>query len=196
MNKLYIAGIDEIPRRVTLEDNDELHLTIVCPPGYSGDINFRIDLLRPGVKLDMAGLSFCALGERQTFNVQVRHKVGGAVSRQLFKSIVGEKGRANFNGLIYVAPDAGKTKAYQESHSLLLSEGAISESHPELEIYTDDVECSHGSTVGYLNADERFYMQSRGIPEEEAVRLQILSFLSPILNRLPEEKRKALINRL
>jgi Fe-S cluster assembly protein SufD len=65
-----------------------------------------------------------------------------------------------------------------------------------LEIYTDDVECSHGSTVGYLNADERFYMQSRGIPEEEAVRLQILSFLSPVLNRLPEEKRKALIYRL
>jgi len=196
MNKLYIAGIDEIPRHVTLEDNDELRLTIICPPGYSGEINFRIDLLRPGVKLDMAGLSFCTRGERQTLNVKVRHEVGGAVSHQLFKSIVGENGCANFNGLIYVAPDAVNTKAFQESHSLLLSEGAVSESHPELEIYNDDVECSHGATVGYLNADERFYMQSRGIPEEEAARLQILSFLSPVLNRLPEEKRKSLIERL
>lgn len=196
MNKIFIAGIDEIPRRSTLETNDVLHLTIVCPPGYSGDINFEIDLLRPGVELDLAAISLCKGGERQSFNVQVRHMVGGATSRQLFKSIVGEKGYSNFNGLIYVAHDAQKTKAFQESHSLLLSEGAVSESHPQLEIYADDVECSHGSTIGYLNEDERFYMQSRGIPEKEAKRLQQLSFLSPVLARLPQEERESLIARL
>ena len=72
MNRIYIAGIDEIPQRCTLEDNDLLKVTIVCPPGYSSDINFAIDLLLLGVKLDLAGLYFCTRGERQNFNITVR----------------------------------------------------------------------------------------------------------------------------
>lgn len=196
MNRFYIAGIDEIPQYATLETNDSLRLTLVCPPGYSGDINFTIDILRPGVELDLAGLYFCTRGERQTFNVNVRHMVGGATSRQLFKGIVGGSGSAVFNGLIYVARRADGTKAYQENHSILLDEGAFAETHPQLEIYADDVECSHGATVGSLNEDERFYMQSRGIPGDEARRLQILSFLSPVLSRLPEENRGFLLERI
>ena len=196
MNRYYIAGIDEIPQHVTLEENDVLKLTIVCPPGCSSEINFGIDLLRPGVELDLAGVYFCSRGERQTFNISVRHMVGGATSRQLFKGIVGRGGSAVFNGLIYVAHGAEKTKAFQENHSIILDEGSFAETHPQLEIYADDVECSHGATVGSLNEDERFYMRSRGIPEAEARRLQILSFLSPILNRLPEEERNHLLERL
>lgn len=196
MKKLYIAGIDEIPQQTTLEDNDVVHLTIVCPPGYSGNINFSIDILRPGVELDMAGLYFCSRGEKQNFNINVRHMVGGAVSRQLFKGIVGGMGKCVFNGLIYVAPDSQNTRAFQESHGLVLTEGSVVETHPQLEIYADDVECSHGATCGYLNEDERFYMQSRGIPEEEARRLQILSFLSPVLSRLPKDRQDYLLSRL
>ena len=196
MNKLYIAGTDEIPMHVTLADNDVLHATIICPPGYSGDVNFRIDLLRPGVELDLAGLSFCPDGEKQTLKVEVRHEVGGAVSNQIFKSIVGKGGKAFFDGMIYVAHGADKTKALQESHSLLLSEGASAETHPQLEIYADDVECSHGATVGFLNEEELFYMRSRGIPEDEAKRLQVLSFLAPVLKRLPEEVKQSIISKL
>lgn len=196
MKKLYIAGIDEIPQQTTLEDNDIVHLTIVCPPGYSGNINFSIDILRPGVELDMAGLYFCSRGEKQNFNIKVRHMVGGAVSRQLVKGIVGGMGKCVFNGLIYVAPDAQKTRAFQESHGLVLTEGSVVETHPQLEIYADDVECSHGATCGYLNEDERFYMQSRGIPEEEARRMQILSFLSPVMSRLPKDRQDYLLSRL
>ena len=61
------------------------------------------------------------------------------------------------------------------------------ESRPQLEIYADDVQCSHGATTGYLNPDELFYLRSRGIPEPEARRLQMIAFLAPVLNRLPEE---------
>ena len=86
--------------------------------------------------------------------------------------------------------------ATQENHSILLDSVSSSETHPQLEIYADDVECSHGATVGALNADELFYLRSRGIPEEEARRMQILSFLSPVLNRLPEDKQKFLLDRL
>lgn len=196
MNRIYIAGIDEIPQRCTLEDNDLLKVTIVCPPGYSSDINFAIDLLRPGVQLDLAGLYLCPRGERQNFNITVRHMVGGATSHQLFKGILGQGGSAVFDGLIHVAPGAGKTTATQQNHSILLDSASSSETHPQLEIYADDVECSHGATVGALNEDELFYLRSRGIPEDEARRMQILSFLSPVLSRLPEDKQKFLLDRL
>ena len=148
MNRVYIAGIDEIPQHSTLSENDHLKLTIVCPPGYSGDINFSIDLLRPGVELDLAGLYCCSHGERQRFNIAVRHLAGGASSRQLFKGILASGGSAVFDGLIHVAHGAGQTKAFQENHSLLLDRESFSETHPQLEIYADDVECSHGATIG------------------------------------------------
>ena len=196
MNRVYIAGIDEIPQHSTLSENDHLKLTIVCPPGYSGDINFSIDLLRPGVELDLAGLYCCSHGERQRFNIAVRHLAGGASSRQLFKGILASGGSAVFDGLIHVAHVAGQTKAFQENHSLLLDRESFSETHPQLEIYADDVECSHGATIGYLDENERYYMCSRGIPEEEARRLQILSFLSPVLDRLPEEQKNFILGRL
>ena len=196
MKRVYIAGFDEIPQRLTLEENDLLQLTIICPPGYSSDINFGIDILRPGVELDLAGLYCCTRGERQNFNISVRHMVGGAKSTQLFKGILGRGGSAVFNGLIHVAPGAGKTVAVQQNHSLLLDEASTSETHPQLEIYADDVECSHGATVGSLNEDEQFYLRSRGIPEDEARRLQIQSFISPIMSRLSEEQRQFILERL
>ena len=97
---------------------------------------------------------------------------------------------------MYVAPDAQKTKAFQENHSILLSEGAVVETHPQLEIYADDVQCSHGATTGYLNHDELFYLRSRGIPEAEARRLQMISFISPVISHLPEEMQEQIISRL
>ena len=89
-----------------------------------------------------------------------------------------------FDGLIHVAPDAQKTEAYQENHSILLSGEAQVQTSPQLEIYADDVVCSHGATIGSLSEDELFYMRSRGIPEAEARQMQIQSFLSPVLSRL------------
>ena len=90
-----------------------------------------------------------------------------------------------------VAPDAQKTEAFQENHNILFTESAKVETRPQLEIYADDVKCSHGATVGRLNEDELFYMRSRGIPKEEAETLQMLSFLSPVI---PEGREKEIEN--
>ena len=87
-----------------------------------------------------------------------------------------------------MAPGAQQTEAYQENHNILLSEGARVETLPSLEIYADDVKCSHGATVGQLDADALFYMRSRGISEAEAKRLQMLSFLSPVIPEGREEE--------
>lgn len=193
-SRIYIIGKDEIPTEVSLKENERLDWTLVCLPGVSADVQIGISLDGPGAEVELAGLYLCKSDEKVTLNVNVRHNSGGCTSRQLFKGIVGGSANASFDGLIYVAHGAQKTKAYQENHSILLSATAKAESRPQLEIYADDVECSHGATTGFLGEDELFYMRSRGIPEKDARKLQIISFLAPVLERLPEELRDAVIS--
>ncbi|MBR5724915.1 MAG: SufD family Fe-S cluster assembly protein [Bacteroidales bacterium] len=185
-NRVYIIGRDSVPQYLRLDAGEELAMTLVVPPGTDVQLALEIDLTGPGASLDLAGLYLCREAERVDLRVLVRHSSGGGTSRQLFKGIVGGTARAAFDGLIYVAQDAQKTQAYQENHTILLSDAARVESRPQLEIYADDVQCSHGATTGYLNPDELFYLRSRGIPEAEARRLQMVAFLAPVLRRLPE----------
>ena len=98
-----------------------------------------------------------------------------------------------FDGIIVVAPDAQQTEAFQENHNIVLTDEAAVQTKPQLEIYADDVKCSHGATVGRLNEDELFYMRSRGVPEAEARALQMLSFLSPVIPEGREEEIRQII---
>lgn len=185
--RVYVFGRDSVPQYLRLEAGEELMMTLVMLPGTNLRIPLEVDLVGPGASLDLAGVYLCPDAEHVDLRVLVRHTSGGCYSRQLFKGIVGGTADAAFDGLIYVARDAQQTQAYQENHTLLLSATARVESRPQLEIYADDVQCSHGATTGYLNPDELFYLRSRGIPEAEARRLQMIAFLAPVLNRLPEE---------
>ena len=117
----------------------------------------------------------------------MHHRAPGCVSRQLFNGIAGGSSHVTFEGRIIVAPDAQKTEAYQENHNIVLSDQAHAETMPQLEIYADDVKCSHGATVGRLDEEALFYMRTRGVPEKDAKVLQMLSFLSPVT---PEDKRE------
>ena len=101
-----------------------------------------------------------------------------------------------FLGTIVVAPDAQQTEAYQENHNIVLTPEAKVHTQPQLEIYADDVKCSHGATVGQLSAEELFYMRSRGIPEAEARTLQMLSFLSPVIPEGREEEMENVLRQL
>ena len=184
-SRVYIIGRDEVPGRMRLAAGEKLRVTLVVPEGVSCSLAVEIDFDGPGAELDLAGAYTCSGDQKVELDVNLHHDAGGCVSRQLFKGIVSGNARAAFHGLVYVAPDAQKTKALQENHSILLSESARVESQPQLEIYADDVECSHGATVGSLDPEQQFYMRSRGIPEDEARRLQTEAFLAPVLNRLP-----------
>ena len=172
-----------MPSLLRLGAGDALRLTLVVPEGQSCTLAMEIDLDGPGASLDLAGASSSSGSEDVDVLVNVRHNVPGCRSEQVFKSVVGGSARVSFNGLVYVAQDAVRTVAHQQNHSLLLNEGAVAESRPQLEIYADDVECSHGATTGYLNPEELFYMRSRGIPEEVARSMQVEAFLAPILSR-------------
>ena len=195
-NKVYVIGRDSVPQYLRLEAGEELSMTLVVPPATDVRLALEVDLTGPGASLDLAGLYLCPDAENVDIRVLVRHDVPHCVSRQLFKGVVGGTARASFDGLIYVAQDAQKTEAYQENHTLLLSDTARVESRPQLEIYADDVKCSHGATTGYLNPDELLYLRSRGIPEAEARRLQMIAFLAPVLRRLPEPLAEEIYGRL
>ncbi|MCR4859339.1 MAG: SufD family Fe-S cluster assembly protein [Bacteroidales bacterium] len=184
--RVYVIGRDSAPQYLRLDAGEELEMTLVFLPGSRATLALEVDLCGPGASLDLAGLYLCPDAEQVDLRVLVRHTVGGCTSRQLFKGIVGGTAKAAFDGLIYVAPDAQKTQAYQENHTLLLSDTARVESRPQLEIYADDVQCSHGATTGYLNPEELFYMRSRGIPEAQARHLQMQAFLAPVVRRLPD----------
>ena len=168
---IYILGRDAVPSFVRLGAGESLRWTLVVLPGTSCDLHVEIDLDGPGAEADLAGLYVCKADEKVRLDILVKHNSGGCTSRQLFKGIAGGTSEADFDGLIYVREGAQKTKAYQENHTILLTDTARVETRPQLEIYADDVECSHGATTGFLNVDELFYMRSRGIPEAEARRL-------------------------
>ena len=196
MDRIYRVGIEEVPKRLTLNEQEHLRLTFIVMPGVSSEIPFEINIGKAGVNLEIYGLYLSPHSEQVKFDFTVRHLVGGSHSSQIFRGIVGGSARAEFDGLVYVAKDAQKTEAFQENHSILLSEGAVAESHPQLEIYADDVKCSHGATTGYLNPDELFYLRSRGIPEAEARKMQMISFISPVISHLPEEMKEQILSRL
>lgn len=189
MNReIYILGETVLPPVVRLEAGEKRSAAFVVPRGVSGSFEVVYELAGEGAELDLTGVYACCGEQKVDFRITVRHLCAGCVSHQLFKGLAEDEARVKFEGLVYVAAGAEKTEALQENHSLLLSENAFVQSSPQLEIYADDVVCSHGAMVGSLDENEQFYMRSRGISLEEARRLQILSFLSPVLEGLPEKK--------
>ena len=186
MSRVFIVGSSELPQRVSVGRDEVLDWVFVVLPGVSASIPLVIDIDGPGAEVRLAGLYLCGGDEQVVFDIEVRHNVGDSHSSQFFNGIAGGHSRAAFHGRILVRPDAQRIKAFQENHNLLLSETARVETTPQLEIYADDVECSHGATTGFLNLDEQFYMRSRGIPEAEAKVLQMISFLSPVLARIAD----------
>lgn len=173
-----------------------LNLQFTVLPGESRDFDIRVDLTGPGAEAHLKGLYLCRADENVHFHVVMHHLAPGCKSTQLFNGIAGGSAQVHFDGTIVVAPDAQKTEAYQENHNIVLTDTAKVETRPQLEIYADDVKCSHGATVGSLNEDELFYMRSRGIPEAEAKTLQMLSFLSPVIPAGREEEIKKAVRSL
>jgi Fe-S cluster assembly protein SufD len=126
----------------------------------------------------------------------LRHAEPHGTSHQLHKCIVDGKARAIFNGQVLVAPRAQGTDAKQQSRNLLLSEAARVDTKPQLEIYADDVKCSHGATVGQLDPEELFYLQSRGLNADDARNLLTYGFAADVLTRVPVASLSRALRRL
>jgi Fe-S cluster assembly protein SufD len=147
------------------------------------DLNAR--LLGPGANSDMLGLYFGDGTQHFDFNTSPDHVTHDTASDLLYKGALDGSSRSVFRGIIRVHPGAQKTDAYQTNRNLLLSPKAHADSLPNLEIQADDVKCSHGASVGELDAEAKFYLMSRGLNRTQAERLVVLGFLGEVLSRLP-----------
>ena len=123
-------------------------------------------------------------------HTRIAHNHPHCSSREFYKGILDDKSRAVFNGKVYVAQDAQQTNADQSNKNLLLSRQAEIDTKPQLEIYADDVRCTHGATVGQLDEKALFYLQSRGINQPEAKQLLINAFANEVIERVSHDALK------
>ena len=176
-----------IPSNIEVGADAELDLTVIVLPGVAARIPLTIDLTGAHSEVRLSGIYLCSGHDEVTFDITMHHRTGDCCSRQTFNGLATGEAKCGFFGKIVIAPEAQRTEAFQENHNILLSDSARINTKPRLEIYADDVKCSHGATVGKLNEDEQFYMRSRGIPEDAAEVLQMISFVAPALEDIPEE---------
>lgn len=124
----------------------------------------------------------------------VDHRQPNSSSNELYKGVMEGNSKGVFNGKIYVRPDAQKTNAFQSNRNLLLSEAATINTKPQLEIWADDVKCSHGCTTGQLDEEALFYLRSRGIPKEQARGMMLSAFATEALASLKNDFVKDLVS--
>lgn len=155
-----------------------------------------LTLAGEGAQGRMSGFFFTDGEQHLDHDTQQNHLAPNTTSDLLFKGALLGKSRSVWQGMIYIAPGAQKTDGYQANRNLLLSENARADSIPGLEILADDVRCTHGSTVGQLEAEPVYYLMSRGLPRDQAERLVVDGFFSPIMERVPFDAVRARFERM
>ncbi|MEN8376686.1 MAG: Fe-S cluster assembly protein SufD [Gemmatimonadota bacterium] len=195
-------GVRHLSQLRTIAERDANLDTLVVNLGASvARVDMAASLEGPGARSDMLGLYFAHDDQHFDHNTRQDHVSDHATSDLLYKGALYDATRSIFRGIIKVFPGAQRTDAYQTNRNLLLSGKARADSLPNLEIEADDVRCSHGATVGQLDAEEMFYLRSRGLSKEEAERLVIFGFFGEVLERLPlpgvvEELREAISRKI
>ena len=140
-----------------------------------------------GCECSLSGLYIAAGDQHMDNRTRIDHRKPHCASHELYKGILDERAKGVFSGKIYVHPDAQKTDAKQSNRVLLLSDNAVIDTKPQLEIYADDVKCTHGATVGQIDETALYYLRSRGIPEDLARSLLVYAFANEIASELPFE---------
>ncbi|ABS76820.1 Fe-S cluster assembly protein SufD [Coxiella burnetii] len=149
------------------------------------DLNYSLD--EAGASCQLLGFYYLNDGCHVDNHTRIDHRVSHCTSQQNYKGILADKSRAVFNGKIIVQPNAKQTSAHQTNKNLILSSDAEVDTKPELEIYNDDVKCTHGATVGQLNEEAIFYLQSRGINRGAAEHLLTCAFANEVVEMLPNK---------
>lgn len=190
LNRVFLQKGSAAERyEFVIEEGGKAEITFVTLP--EGDVSNEICIRFAGrnASCELKGLYITRGSSRASYSITMNHDCPDCYSNQLFKGLLYDASRADFYGLVKVPAYCIGTEAYQANHNLLLGDDARVSTLPQLEIYADDVKCSHGATVGRLNEEELFYMQSRGISREAARRLQQIAFAAEILDTVPEEIR-------
>jgi len=150
-----------------------------------------VKLREPGAALDLYGLLLAGEGQHVDDHTRIDHIAPDTRSTEAFRGVIGRRGRGVFNGKVVVHRGARGIDARQTSDNLLLSDQAEIDTKPELEIYSDDVKCSHGSTVGELDDEHLFYLRARGIDEAHAREILTTAFAATVLERIAAQDVRA-----
>ena len=185
LQRMGRGGFYLASQRTLAERDSTLDTLNVALGGSVGRVDLNARLLGAGANSDMLGLYFGDDDQHFDFNTSQDHVAPNARSDLLYKGALDGAARGVFRGIIRVHEGAQRTDAYQTNRNLILSDEAVATSLPNLEIGADDVRCSHGATVGQLDAEALFYMMSRGLDRAQAERLVVLGFLGEVLTRLP-----------
>lgn len=182
---------------VRVRSGGHYHSWVASMGGGLTRLDTNVRLLGPEARVDLDGLYVARSRELVDHHTTIVHECDSTTAQESYRGIVDDQAQAVFDGLIVVKPGAQHTNAQQHNRNLILSDTAIVHTKPQLEIEADDVVCSHGATVGRLDAQQMFYLQSRGIAAEFAKQLLTLAFASEIIDRcpisglVPEVKRRA-----
>ncbi|HWA15351.1 MAG TPA: Fe-S cluster assembly protein SufD, partial [Gemmatimonadales bacterium] len=170
--------------------DSRVHSSVVSFGAALGRSNLDMTLDGEGIESTLLGM-YMGRGTQELDNhTSILHSHPNCGTREVYKGILDDKSHGVFNGKIYVTPEAQKTDAKQTNRVLLLSDTASIDTKPQLEIFADDVKCTHGATVGALDPMARFYLQSRGIGGDLARRVLTYAFAAEILEELPYEELK------
>lgn len=153
----------------------------------------ELNINAEGIFAQVLGL-YAISGQQQSDHyTSMKHHKGGSQTTQVYKGLLDGKSKGVFNGHVYIAPDAQKANSEQLNKNLLLSDGAEINSKPELKIYADDVKAAHGSTIGQLQKEELFYLQSRAIKKKQAIKMLSQAFVMDLVERVENEELKAIV---
>ena len=155
----------------------------------------EIDIKGSEISAHLLGVYALAQNQQSDHYTSVKHLVGGSNTVQVYKGLLADKSKGVFNGHVMIAPDAQKANSEQLNKNLLLSQDAEVNSKPELEIYADDVKATHGSTIGQIQKEEVFYLQTRGIKKEKAIQLVSEAFVMDVVQQLDNAELKTAVKK-
>ena len=173
-----------------LEKNSKLENYLISSGLKFNKIDIEINLNEEHSNSSVFSALNLVKNEHQEIKTRINHNAPNCKSYQKIKNVLNNESKGIYQGKIFVKNISQKTDAYQLSRALILDDAAEFDAKPELEIYADDVKCSHGSTSGSIDFDSIHYLKSRGIPEKEAFKMLINGFLGEILEKLTEKKLK------
>jgi Fe-S cluster assembly protein SufD len=173
--------------RVSQEANSQLEAFSLAIGSRMARNNISVASNGEGTDSILDGLYVLGNNQEVDNHTLIDHRQPNCTSHQLYKGILNDQSHAVFNGKIFVQPIAQKTNSYQLNKHLLLGKESRVDTKPQLEIFADDVKCTHGATIGQLNEDEIFYFQTRCISKEDAVKMLSRGFIDDLLDKLRDQ---------
>ena len=175
-------------------DNSTVKCTTITTAGRMVRNNLNLTVNGQNCESHMYGLYLIDGNNHVDNHTMVDHCLPNSFSNELYKGILADKSTGVFNGKIFVRQDAQKTNAFQSNKNLLLSDHASMNTKPQLEIWADDVKCSHGATTGQLDAEQMFYLRARGLDENQARALLLHAFAQETLEQVSSEELRAYLD--